>query len=163
MHLAGCDRRWIFLVAFAGLLVPQSVFAAGEAIADTALHDGGTLFGQLIDKEGAPQKAEQVVLRHDRRVVAIAKTNDQGRFAVGGLRAGVYQLETTRGTQLIRLWAADTAPPSAKPTVVMVSGDRIVRGQIDMDKYGPAIRGAIAGGLLTGLTYWAIDYNPEGS
>jgi hypothetical protein len=29
--------------------------------------------------------------------------------------------------------------------------------------YGPAIRGAVAGGLIVGGSYWALDYNPTGS
>jgi hypothetical protein len=162
MRITRCDSRWILLVAVAGLLVPRSVSASDAGISDAALQAGGTLYGQLVDAEGIPRKAAQVALRHDQRVIAVAKTDAQGRFAVSGLRGGIYQVETTFGSQTYRLWAPNTAPPAARESILLTSGD-IVRGQIDMDRYGPAIRGAIAGGLLTGLTYWAIDYNPTGS
>ena len=163
MHMTRCDGRWIFLLAFAGLLIPQSVSASGAVITDAALHEGGTVYGQLVDEEGIPGKAVQVVVRHNQRVVAVAKTDARGRFAVSGLRGGVYEVQTTRGSEVYRLWAPNTAPPAAKRSILLVTGDTVVRGQIDMDRYGPAIRGAIAGGLVTGLTYWAIDYNPDGS
>lgn len=154
---------WIFLFAFTAFLLPQSLFAAGAGISDAALQNGGTLHGQLVDQEGLPQKGVDVVLRHDLRVVAVTKTDSLGRFAITGLRAGVYQVVTTRGSHVYRLWAPKTAPPAAQQRILLVTASEIVRGQIDMDRYGPAIRGAVAGGLITGLTYWAIDHNPEGS
>jgi hypothetical protein len=163
MHLKICDSRWLLLLAVAGLLLPQSVPASGVAISDASLHDGGTLYGQLVDGEGIPQQAVQVKLRHGQEVVAVAKTDALGRFAIGDLRSGVYEVETVHGSQVYRLWAPRTAPPAAQQRILVVTGNEIVRGQTYKEQYGPAIRGAVAGGLITGLTYWAFDYNPTGS
>ena len=63
------------------------------------------------------------------------------------------------GGRSVRLWASQTAPPVAQQAVLIIADRDVVRGEIDMDKYGPAIRGAIAGGVITGLTFWALDHN----
>jgi hypothetical protein len=157
-----CDVQWILLFVFAGLLA-QPVFASNPAISDASLQDGGVLFGQLVDQQGIPRKAVQVVLRQGQHVVAATKTDSLGRFSISGLRAGVYQIETAQGEKVYRLWSPTTAPPAAQQNILMVTANDVVRGQIDLSTYGPAVRGAIAGGLITGLTYWALDHNDEGS
>ena len=75
MRLTRSDARWNLLLAFAALLFPQSGFASDFGISDVSLHKGGTLYGQLVDEQGGPQTNSEVVLRHDQRVVAVAKTS----------------------------------------------------------------------------------------
>ena len=52
-----------------------------------------------------------------------------GVFAAQGLRGGQYQIITPEGHKLYRFWAADTAPPSAADSAVVVTGNEVVRGQ----------------------------------
>lgn len=157
----------------AGWLLPSVVLASdtrptdspqtrGE-IKDVALRDGGVLQGQAIDHQRRPLAGLQVLIRQRDQPVAAVVTDAQGRFAVRGLRAGMYTMETTRGSGNYRLWAPRTAPPSAEFAALLVTADqaRIVRAQ-GMN-LSPLVQGAIYGGLLTGGAYWALDYNPSGS
>jgi hypothetical protein len=155
--------RCTLLAVVASLgIVSQSALAKGPAIPDVALQDGGVLQGQLLDRSGAAKAATPLVVAQKGKVVVIATTDKQGRFSIRGMRGGVYQLESEHGKGVYRLWAPKTAPRAAKSGVLMVVDDTIVRGQ-DGPDYGPAIRGAVAGGLVAGGTYWALDYNPSGS
>jgi hypothetical protein len=155
--------RCTLLAVVASLgIVSQSALAKGPAIPDVALQDGGVLQGQLLDKSGAAKAATPVVVAQKGKVVVVAMTDKKGEFRIRGLRGGVYQLESEHGKGVYRLWAPKTAPPAAKSGVLMIVDDSIVRGQDGTD-YGPAIRGAVVGGLVVGGTYWALDYNKPGS
>jgi hypothetical protein len=114
----------------------------------------------------------RVALSQSNEILTVARTDADGRFQVQGLKAGIYQVEASQSQLVCRLWAPRTAPPAAHAGVQLVDGQSaVVRGQkgggghgmINLDHYGPALRGAVAGGLITGLTYWALDYNDEGS
>lgn len=155
--------RRTLVAVFGCLAMAQSAWAQGPAIPDVALQEGGVLNGQLLDQAGKPKAATPVVVAQKGKVVVIAKTDKQGRFSIRGMRGGVYELANEHGNGVYRLWAPETAPPAAKTGVLMVVNESVVRGQLDGADYGPAIRGAVAGGLLTGGTYWALDYNKTGS
>jgi hypothetical protein len=158
-------------VAFSTLLATQSTVFGADLNArtkslrsvDIALHANGELRGQVLDQQGRPKALTKIVLIQNQRAVAFAKTDITGRFAINGLRPGAYQIQSEVGSKIMRLWAPQTAPPAAQQAVLLVGNSDTVRAQIDMQTYGPAIRGAIVGGLLTGLVYWAIDNNPAGS
>lgn len=143
--------------------------ASATPAAGVALRDGGVLFGQLLDAQKQPIANQEVRILSQGRLVIAIKTNAHGQFGVRGLRGGVHTIESTTSRQTVQLWAPGTAPPSADRIAVMVAGqeniarDPVIRAQLGGDDYGPAIRGAVAGGLVTGLTYWALDYNPTGS
>lgn len=154
------------LAVVAGLaIISQPALAKEPAVPDVALHQGGVLQGQLVDESGNVKAATPVVVTQKGKVVVIAKTDKQGRFAIRGMRAGVYQIESQHSQDTYRLWAPQTAPPAAKAGVLIVGDESLVRAQSGgfLDIYGPAIRGAIAGGLLTGGAYWALDQNSPGS
>jgi hypothetical protein len=157
--------RCTLLAVVASLgIISQSALAKGPAIPDVALQDGGVLQGQLLDKSGGVKVAKPVVVTQKGKVVVIAMTDKQGRFSIRGMRGGVHQIESEHGKGVYRLWAPMTAPPVAKSGILMVVDDSVVRGQDEFGpNYGPAIRGAVAGGLLVGGTYWALDHNPSGS
>jgi len=160
--------KWIAngtLLAVVASLVTLSrpALAESPAIPDVALQKGGVLHGQLLDKSGKAKAATPVVVAQNGKIVVVAKTDKQGRFNIRAMRGGVYQIESEHGHGVYRLWAPQTAPPAAKPGVLMVTDDSIVRGQGFSETYGPAIRGAVAGGLLTGGVYWALDHNNSGS
>jgi len=163
---------WIHVLAVSvAMVLPHTLRAAdnnrpatASPIVDVALGDRGQLDGQLVDRQGRPVRDAQVGLLQQAEVVAVATTDDHGRFQMQGVAAGVYQLASHDSQIQCRLWAPQTAPPSAARGIQLVDGQtQIMRGQMNLDQYGPALRGAVAGGLITGLTYWALDYNDEGS
>ncbi len=165
------NRGTCLLVALSTLLAAQSAVFGTELSANTkslraddvALQGAGELRGQILDHQGRPSALTKVVILQQQKVVGLAKTDITGQFVVRGLKPGAYQIQSAVGNKFVRLWAPRTAPPVAQQAVLLVGNTNTVRGQIDMQTYGPAIRGAIAGGLLTGLVYWAIDNNPSGS
>ncbi len=169
MRFVSMFRRLALVLAVVGLSVASTANAADPArsvVSDVALQQGNALLGQILDQQGKPQQRAEVVLLQQGKLVAFTRTDKEGRFAFRGVRAGVHQLDTPYGGGVYRLWAPRTAPPSAKQGALIVSDETIARGQVDdgfMSRYGPALRGAAAGGLLTGGLYWALDYNAEGS
>lgn len=118
-----------------GMFVGQLARAAGpvdtnvgRGIIDISLQQGDLLHGQLLDAQGIPEANSPVVLTQEGRPIADARTDADGTFRVAGVRAGVYELATVHGRGVYRLWAPDTAPPSAQQGVLMYSGE-VVRGK----------------------------------
>ena len=109
--------------------VPVPPFARSPNIVDIALHEGGTLLGLVVDSQGRPSPRGAVALRHVNREMARTFADQNGRFVVNGLLGGTYEIAAAGTTGLYRLWAANTAPPSAQPVVVIVEGGVRVRGQ----------------------------------
>jgi hypothetical protein len=105
---------------------PESIPAVTT---DVALDEGGSLRGWVLSQYGAPLRGIEVTLEQSGQVMAIVPSDDQGQFAIAPLRGGVYQLRAARGTQVIRAWAAHTAPAGALEGVVVVAG-QVARGQI---------------------------------
>lgn len=162
-------------MALSTMLAAHSVVEAAPGLdaqakfprtSDVSLQANGDLRGQILDQQGQPQALTKVALLQNQKTIGHATTDITGQFVIRGLRPGAYQVQTEDGGQPVRLWAAQTAPPAAQQTVLLITSSDIARAQgggIGFDTYGPALRGAVAGGLLTGLTYWAIDHNPSGS
>ncbi|MEX0642393.1 MAG: carboxypeptidase-like regulatory domain-containing protein [Pirellulales bacterium] len=137
-------------VASCGLLLPPTAFAAqpGQPLlpqqpqplfrtSDVALRQGGMLVGQVVNQAGAPQAGTVVSVRYADREVVQTTTDENGVFAAQGLRGGQYQLATKYGQSICRLWAADTAPPSAQQAALIVADENIVRGQFGYPGNGP--------------------------
>jgi len=162
-------RGICLLVALATPLVSQTqVFGeSGSAKAafvrtlDVSQQINGDLLGQVVDHQGRPQAITQVAVFQNNQAVGYAKTDQAGRFNIRGLKPGVYQIRSAVAAGTVRVWAPRTAPPVAQQAVLLVGNGAAIRGQMHGGVYGPAIRGAIAGGLITGLTYWAIDHNND--
>ena len=122
-------------VTLAGLCFSQASAATSPAssatgVADVALRDGGVLHGQLLDPQGRPVANAPVRLMNGEQELAETRTDAQGAFAFRGLRGGVYQVAGAGGAGIYRLWAPGTAPPSARPGVLLVAGDDLVRGNL---------------------------------
>jgi len=122
-------------VACLGTMLPPSAFAASPIApaTDVALRSGGLLVGQVVDPQGLAKAGTVVLIRQGEHEVVRTTTDANGVFAAQGLRGGHYQLQTQDGACDCRLWAADTAPPAARPAALVVSGNEVVRGQ-----FGPA-------------------------
>ena len=124
----------------AGLSMPPAAMAetqvrpsAGrqhdEVVADIALAKGGVLHGQVVDAQNKVLAGKKVSLRSVNGQEFTAETNQQGQFALAGLKGGTYTAMTEGSTGTFRLWAAETAPPSAIPGVMLMPGRETVRGQ----------------------------------
>jgi len=129
---------------------------------DVSLQANGELRGQLLDPQGRPLALTQVALLRGHETIGVAKTDLAGQFVIRDLQPGAYHIETAVAGKSVRLWSAQAAPPAARPAVLLVADGDIARAKgkgASFDNYGPAMRGAIAGGLVTGLVFWALDYN----
>jgi Carboxypeptidase regulatory-like domain len=119
-------------VACMGMVLPPTALAAAPAVnhgTDVALRDGGVLVGQVVDQQGVAKANAPVSIVFANHEVVRTTTDNNGVFAAKGLRGGQYQLVTDDGASVCRLWAADTAPPSARPAALVVTGNGVVRGQ----------------------------------
>jgi hypothetical protein len=121
-------------VAWLGTLLPPMALATAPAtfVSDIALRPGGVLIGQVLDAQGKARAGAQVSIQQAGHEVVRTTSDANGIFAAQGLRGGEYQLLTEDASSVSRMWAADTAPPNARPGALLVSGQDIVRGQ-----YGP--------------------------
>lgn len=130
-------QRVAAAVACFGMLVQPAlagapVAASAPAVADIALADGGLFVGKVVNAQGAPLAKVAVSMQQAGQEVATTVTDEKGVFAVQGLRGGLYQVVSEGGVVSYRLWAANTAPPAANQSALIVTGDAIVNGQ-----YGP--------------------------
>ena len=114
--------------------IPAADGAAGptvNVVRDVALQAGNMFQGQVVDHQGAPCKSALVrLVRTDTGQALVGQTDDQGRFRFENVTAGVHRVETTVGAATYRLWAPNTAPPSAGKTALVIQGDSAVRGNL---------------------------------
>jgi len=124
-------------LAVLGFCMPQPLLAAiqgdqSPAVTDVTLHDGpqgNVLIGQVQDQQGVAQASIPVALYGSGKKLAEAQTDRNGYFAFSGLRGGVYQVTAAEGAGAYRAWTPGTAPPSAQPGALVVSGTDLARGQ----------------------------------
>ncbi|HEX4143394.1 MAG TPA: hypothetical protein VHY91_07575 [Pirellulales bacterium] len=141
-------------IAALGLLAPPSVKAAGSAsvpttanpatanataatpaasgeplVIDVALESAGGLTGQVVGQDGSCAAEETVYVLRQGTVVGTCKTDATGHFALTGLTGGVYDVRWAHGVTICRLWAPETAPPSAKADLTLTANASAVRGQ----------------------------------
>jgi hypothetical protein len=93
------------------------------AVTDVALKDGGVLNGQVVDLRGSGVTGVSVTLGTQNKEVAATTTSAEGRFAVSGLRGGIYHVAAAEGHGVYRLWSAGTAPPSAQNSILVYTQD----------------------------------------
>ncbi|OHB70026.1 MAG: hypothetical protein A2V70_18420 [Planctomycetes bacterium RBG_13_63_9] len=122
-------------LAAVGFCLPQTVLAAGPAtnrvpmVADVALSHDGVLIGQVVGAQGSALANVPVSVRLGNQEIARTTTDAHGRFALRGLRSGVYQIVAANSHRAFRLWQPGTAPPSSQSRVLLVAGQDTVRGQ----------------------------------
>jgi hypothetical protein len=145
MNWFRCRNLQAAVVACSIVLLPlQQILAANpqlgaesssspRLIRDVALQPGGVLSGQVLDSDGNPCAGLAVrIVRAGggQELAAGTQTTADGRFTFSELSGGVYRVETPVGVEMCRLWAPDTAPPSAVPAVLLVAGQDAVRGNL---------------------------------
>ena len=146
MKFAQYFRAAVVFSACGGLLLPAShataanseddlpnnaARATGEdrTIHDVALEPDGTAIGMVVDLQGAPLADKRVVAYAGRREVARVRTDASGRFILGPMRGGVYQVQVDDDGHLFRMWSAGTEPASAKRGMLIVTRGDVLRGQ----------------------------------
>jgi len=164
--------RWTMVaLASLGMVCPQAgVYAASPKAAsskttattpavkttDIALAKGGVFAGRVVDDQGKGVNGAAVTIRQTGKVVAETVTSDNGKFTISNLRGGTYDVTAGQSQGVYRLWAVDTAPPSAVENATLVSSTRVVRGQIGTTN--ALMYGAYAFGIA-GLTTGIIAIN----
>lgn len=111
-----------------GRIAPGSGITGRNLVSDVAIARGGRLHGRIVDSEGTACQARRLLLRKDGRAVAECISGDQGQFVVEGLSGGTYQVESSSSGGVYRVWAPGTAPPCAKPEIILIEGP-VIRGQ----------------------------------
>lgn len=151
---------WAAIAACWGMLVsnwnppvtaeePSPTALAGNDIRDVSLNEQGVLIGQILDGRGGGVAGVPIHMQQDQTRVMSSETDASGRFLVGSLRGGVYQLTVGRQQYVIRVWTHGTAPPSA--TMGFQAQDGLVsRGQSCTDA-GCTEPGCAPGGFGGGL------------
>ncbi len=157
--------RFAIWMAMASIVFqPQSLLAEPltnanpepPRVADVALQNNGVLHGQLLDRQGKQLPITKVQLTNGNEAWTIY-TNEQGHFHVEGLVGSTYQVHAAGQTQVVRLWAAGTAPPSAASGLLFIQDNSVVLGQhCGSPVCGSAVRAAkhplsnpfILGGLV---------------
>jgi len=143
----------VFLMAALFLPTIQPAFGASQGrITDVGLSDTGRLVGQLVDTQGRPIRNSSVELAKRGEKAALATTNELGYFAVDNLQAGVYVATAPGTSQMVRVWAPRTAPPSASNGLLMVQPETTVRGFTaaggGINWWTVGIVGGIVGGIV---------------
>ncbi len=144
VHFAQADEKVSPKVA------PHTKLAV-QPVTHIALHRDGMLVGQVVNSQTLGQAGETVVVKFQGHTVATAKTKSNGQFVIRGLKPGLHQIESANSVASYQFWAAQTAPPAARPAVLVVGDQGVVRGQLgDGDPVtGAIIVGSAAGGLVT--------------
>jgi len=143
-----------------GMITTPPVHAATRvpATQDVMLHRDGVLLGQVLDRQGRAVTQASIILSANGKEVAKTNPDDSGRFQVSGLQGGVYQISANGEDRMIRVWAPQTAPPSAQQGILLVDDSNVVRGQHCGSPVGCG--GAVGGGIAGhggGLLGWMID------
>ncbi len=161
MRVSRIVKAWAVTLASVNLILPlHQVQAAGqEAVPprrpttsnsrvvthDVALDGARQLHGQLVDRQGNPLANRIVWAAQANAAPLQTVTDEQGRFAVPGVRGGICQLQSGGSVTLCRCWANNTAPPAAVQELLVVSDGQTQRGQKPIGELlsGPVVIGLI--------------------
>src|SRR4051812_29367306 len=94
-----------------------------NSVLDLKLNQDGVLTGRTINHEAVAATGVKVVVKQGDSEIAQSVTDDEGNFAVKGLKAGVYQVGSGATVGVYRVWSEKTAPPSAMPHCLLILGE----------------------------------------
>jgi hypothetical protein len=131
----------------------HAVGPVATPVQDGVLLNQDVLLGQVVDPSGRPAAGQSVTVRQNGRVIVAHRAARDGRFAVAGLRPGVYQISTSSAVTSVRLWTPELAPPVAESEVLVVHGGPLVSGPLERASWiqvlgNPWLMGGIAVGAV---------------
>jgi len=140
MTAHGPKRRWTILMVLPGILFPGLRLCAESPsvttstpikTVDVRLDPSGNFHGVVVNGQGARLHNEPITIRRVGRDQgeATVRTDRRGDFRFAELQAGTYQVVTTEGVCLCRLWTHAAAPPAAAEKLLVVSDAQLERGQ----------------------------------
>jgi len=140
MNCVKCFRVAVWVVTVMSLMLGNHIaLAAGPPktatvqpvtqVADVELGEGGSLSGIVVDGRGLPLANATVAIGNDRQLIATTRSDKDGIFRVSALKGGMYRVHVKDGTGVFRLWTANTAPPTAHRSVMVVSDKEIFAAQ----------------------------------
>ena len=131
------------------------------AIADVTLTTDGLLRGQLVDRAGAAKANVPVTVYAAEQAVGQSRTDRQGNFAIRLAKGGVVRFSDGETSTILRVWTSQSAPPSAKSGVLIVSDKDLVRGNLGGG--GLLLPIALVAGLAAGIAVVATNNNHDAS
>lgn len=167
MKLFGMIKGLAVCLAVVGFCMPQPLLAATQAkqapnVMDVELQggpQGDVLLGQVLDQQGVAKAKVPVSLYKGGKKLASATTDQNGRFAFSKLRGGVYQVAAAKGVGAYRVWAPNTAPPSANKGALVVANEDLARGQMGRLKFWLSHPLVIAGLIATAVAIPVAIHN----
>ncbi len=164
MRLWKTTRSVSVSLACCGLLFPSGSFAQqpvsqpSAAIAETTaqpaqnakvrdveLDKEQALVGAVVNATGVPIPELSVQLWNQNELLHSIETDQKGVFRFASLRGGTYQIAAGNKVQVLRCWAAGSAPPQAHDTFRLTLSEETVRGQGRRPVCGVASPWLIAG------------------
>ncbi len=132
-------------------------------VLDIGMKQDGVFTGRVVDHTGAPAREAEVVVRQGEKVVATVKTDDQGTFAVSGLRGGLYDVSSGKTSGQYRVWTESAAPSAANETALLVLGENGTRGQFGALGGGTLliVAGVIASVIISAITLSQVNDIPK--
>lgn len=119
---------------------------------DVKLQPEGILKARIVDQKGDPVVGEQVSVMFRGKEIAAVVSDTDGFATVSGMRPGLHAIVTPVSTTAVRLWNADTAPPTASSVPAVVSDPELVRGQFGAFNLPMAVvLAASVAGIVIGL------------
>ena len=153
-----------------GLLLPHPMIAnasenvtakrQAEVVRDLALGAGGLLRGQVVNRDGLPERGATVSVLRNGAKVATVKTGAEGTFAVNGISGGVLAITSGKAIGIVRAWSPGTAPPAASRGVLLVPTDLTARGQSCLAGLTPTqigVGGLLVLGMVGGIIAVAVN------
>lgn len=141
-------RSSVSLLLSMSMLVGSPLLASETVVirsSDYLLGQEGVLAGSVLNQSGLPVAGLPVQVLHEEHVIATAISDEQGQFAVQGLRNGAHKVQIGASQQPVRFWSNTAAPPAAVSRIAIVVDEEIVRGQCG-DSCGEGCGEGFAGG-----------------
>jgi len=136
----------------AATAAPAKVIQTDATVLDIGLKSDGVFAGRVVDHAGTPSAKTEVTIRQGQQVVAKTTTDAEGRFAVKGLKGGVYEVASGKTVGTYRVWNETVAPPAAKEQALLVLGENGTRGGFGaMDKGAVFLAAAVIATLIVSL------------
>lgn len=117
---------------------PLKVETTEASVLDIVMSHEGVFAGRVIDHAGNPVSNAEVEISRGKTAVTKMMTDSSGRFAVHGLKGGVYDVRSGKTAGSFRIWTEAAAPESAKEQALVILGENGTRGSI----------GGLGGGTL---------------